>query len=72
MWGLLWLYDFVLTLRKPNLYTGKYLMYYCVAAYFTSFSFSIVAYFQDENNFTSVSVGLLILVGYQFDVFRDR
>lgn len=53
MWGLLWFYDFILTLEKPNLYTGKYLMYYCVAAYFISFGFSVCSYFQNNNNFTS-------------------
>ena len=56
MWGLLWLYDFTLTLKNPSLYTGKYLMYYCVAAYFVSFGFSICSYFQNNNNFTSVNI----------------
>jgi hypothetical protein len=45
MWGLIWLYDFILTLEKPNLYTGKYLMYYCVCAYFIAFGFSVCSYF---------------------------
>jgi hypothetical protein len=56
MWGILWLYDYILTLKKPNLYTGKYLMYYCICAYFVSFGFSICSYFQNNNNFTSVII----------------
>ena len=40
---------------RPGLFTGKYLMYYACIAYFSSFGFSIVLYFQNVDNFTSVS-----------------
>ena len=56
MWGLLWLYDLIIMTEKPSLYTGKYLMYYACIAYFTAFGFSIVLYFQNVDNFTSVSI----------------
>ena len=55
IWGLLWLYDIRVLMGRPSLFTGKYLMYYACVAYFTSFGFSIVLYFQDVDNFTSVS-----------------
>jgi len=55
IWGALWLYDLQLMTRRPGLFTGKYLMYYACIAYFSSFGFSIVAYFQNVDNFTSVS-----------------
>jgi hypothetical protein len=55
MWGVLWLYDLQLMTRRPGLFTGKYLMYYACIAYFSSFGFSIVLYFQNVDNFTSVS-----------------
>ena len=55
MWGVLWLFDLQLMTSKPGLFTGKYLMYYACIAYFSSFGFSIVLYFQNVDNFTSVS-----------------
>jgi hypothetical protein len=55
LWGILWLYDLQVLTGKPGLYTGKYLMYYACVAYFTAFGFSIVLYFQNVDNFTSVS-----------------
>lgn len=65
-WGILWLYDLKILVGKPSMYTGKYLMYYACVAYFTAFGFSIVLYFQDVDNFTSVSVettALMIDIG---------
>jgi hypothetical protein len=59
LWGILWLYDLQVLTGKPGLYTGKYLMYYACVAYFTAFGFSIVLYFQNVDNFTSVSILLL-------------
>lgn len=56
LWGILWLYDLQVLTGKPGLYTGKYLMYYACVAYFTAFGFSIVLYFQNVDNFTSVSI----------------
>lgn len=55
LWGIVWCYDFILLTRRPSLFTGKYLIYYSCVVYFISFGFSIVVYFQDPENFTSVS-----------------
>lgn len=58
IWGILWLYDLRVIVGKPGLFTGKYLMYYACVAYFSAFGLSIVLYFQDVDNFTSVSATL--------------
>lgn len=58
LWGILWLYDLRMLVGRPSLYTGKYLMYYACVAYFTAFGLSIVLYFQNVDNFTSVSLPL--------------
>ena len=55
VWGVLWLYDLQLMTSRPGLFTGKYLMYYACVAYFSSFGFSIVLYFQNVDNFTSAA-----------------
>eukprot|EP00347_Sterkiella_histriomuscorum_P012367 403368858 len=55
LWGLLWLYDFQILIKSPSIFTGKYLLYYSLAVYFTSFGFSIVVFFQDQGNFTSAA-----------------
>jgi len=62
MWGILWLYDLMLMTGRPSLFTGKYLMYYACVAYFTAFGFSIVLYFQNVDNFTSVSSSSIIKI----------
>lgn len=62
IWGMLWLYDVKVLVGKPGLFTGKYLMYYACAAYFTAFGFSIVLYFQDVDNFTSAANLLCFVV----------
>jgi len=74
MFGIIWLYDFAVTVERPTLYTGKFLMYYCVAAYFFAFTFSISSYFQDNNNFTSVNILFYLdgTLGYQFDMLCSR
>jgi len=59
LWGILWLYDVQVLTGKPGLFTGKYLMYYACVAYFAAFGFSIVLYFQNVDNFTSVSLNQL-------------
>ena len=59
LWGILWLYDVQVLTGKPGLFTGKYLMYYACVAYFAAFGFSIVLYFQNVDNFTSVSLHTL-------------
>jgi hypothetical protein len=59
LWGIVWLYDVQLLTGKPGLFTGKYLMYYACVAYFAAFGFSIVLYFQNVDNFTSVSLNSL-------------
>ena len=43
--GVIWLWDFVVTLRNPLMLTGKYLLYQCVCAYFCAMGFSICLYF---------------------------
>ncbi|CDW83708.1 phosphatidylinositol-4-phosphate 5-kinase [Stylonychia lemnae] len=53
LWSIVWLYDFILLSKRPSLFSGKYLLYYSCVVYFTSFGFSIVVYFQDQENFTS-------------------
>ncbi len=59
----MWLYDIIMLTEKPSLYSGKYLMYYACIAYFSAFGFSIVLYFQNVDNFTSVSLTTLERIG---------
>ena len=55
LWGIVWLFDFIFTLKNPSVYTGKYLLFYSCGAYFLGCGFSIVLYFENVDNFTSVS-----------------